>query len=488
VSISFPASLAARPFHKQKIEDLMRTFGKLAIAGIVAFAVLQAIRPSIPAKPATAELQAPPEVKRIVEKDCYSCHSDQRRLSWFDQIVPGYWLVRHDILTAREHLNFSTLGSKPPAVQKATLYEAVNMVQLGAMPLPSFVRLHPGAKVTLEELSTLKAYLAPWAPAPNDSGNAPGSSGAQTDGARAVIPDGSPAPVSLAAVHAEPNAFPFDPAFEGWKPISLTDRGDNNTFRFILGNDIAVKAARSGNISPWPDGARFAKIAWQKELGPDGLVQPGNFVQVELMLKDAERYEDTEGWGWGRWRGLDLKPYGENARFVNECTGCHRPVRGNDYVYSLPMTTAMVNRDEVVNNSAAALPTSLPYQPLNWSAITMFVDSKTRTMAMLYGDDAAMHGVQARGSAPGGEAKGPEYPAGAVVALVTWVQRDDPHWFGARIPAVPQSVEFVQVAAAGQTSSYRRFAGTELVEDPHADSVAARRTSFILGLAPARLP
>jgi hypothetical protein len=53
--------------------------------------------------------------------------------------VPGYWLVRHDILTAREHLNFSTLGSKPVTAQKAALYEAVNMIQLGVMPLPSFL-------------------------------------------------------------------------------------------------------------------------------------------------------------------------------------------------------------------------------------------------------------------------------------------------------------------------------------------------------------
>ena len=84
-------------------------------------------------------------------------------------------------------------------------------------------------------------------------------------------------------------------AFESWKPISITDRGDNNTFRFILGNEIAVKAAQSGNISPWPDGTRFAKIAWQQEPGPDGLVHPGKFVQVELMLKNAQRYKDTEG-------------------------------------------------------------------------------------------------------------------------------------------------------------------------------------------------
>jgi mono/diheme cytochrome c family protein len=455
-------------------EKQMKKFGKLMIVAVVAFAVMQAVRPGIPAKPAAAELQAPPQVRQILEKNCYSCHSDQPRLAWFDQIVPGYWLVRSDILTAREHLDFSTLGSKPAAVQKATLYEAVNMIQLGAMPLPRFVMLHPDAKVTPEELATLKAYLAPWTPAANQPG---------TNSATTVAPPAAPAPISLTAVPPELNGFPFDASFENWRPISTTDRGDNNTFRFVLGNDIAVKAAQSGNISPWPDGARFAKIAWQQESGPDGLVHPGKFVQVELMLKDAQRYKDTDGWGWGRWRGLDLKPYGKDAHFVEECTTCHMPVRGDDYVYTLPITPARVTHAEVVNNRAAALPPSLPFQPLGWSAITMYVDPRNHTTATLYGNDTAMGAVHAR------EAAGaPAYPAGAVLALVTWAQRDDPHWFGGRIPDVPLSVEFVKINSAGQTNNYRRFADTALVEKPLSPSMAAQRTSFVLGLAPARLP
>jgi hypothetical protein len=453
----------------------MRTIGKLIIAGVFVFAILQLVRPSIPVRPAAAELQVPPDIKNVLEKDCYSCHSDQRRLAWFDQIVPAYWLVRHDILTAREHLNFSTLGSKPAAAQKATLYEAVNMIQLGAMPLPSFLKLHPEAKVTAEELSILKGYLAPWTPPrpTGDTQQANGKPGAAPSAASPQIP----ARVSLDAVSPEFNGLPFDAAFESWKPISTTDRGDNNTFRFILGNDVAVKAAQSGNTSPWPDGARLAKIAWQQQLGPDGLVHPGKFVQVELMVKDAQRYKDTEGWGWGRWRGMELTPYGKDAHFVNECTGCHRPLQGNDYVYTLPISSAKVDREEVLNN-AAALPANLPYQPLGWGAITMYVDPATRTMATLYGNDAAVRAALARQSAP----------AGAVLALVTWAQRDDPHWFGARIPHTPQSVEFVQVAAAGQTNTYRRFAGPGLVEDNGAASAAPQRESFVLGLAPASLP
>jgi hypothetical protein len=447
----------------------MRNFGRLVVLGLVLFAVLQVFRPGIPAKPATAELEAPQEVKQVLEKDCYSCHSDQRRLSWFDQIVPGYWLVRHDILTAREHLNFSTLGAKPAAAQKATLYEAVNMVQLGAMPLPQFLTLHPDARVTTQELNTLKAYLAPWTPALQPSTTT-----------QADQPE-STTPVSLAKVQPEFNGLPFDPTFESWQPLSMTDRGDNNTFRFILGNNVAIKAAQTGDISPWPDGARFAKIAWQQQAGTDGLVHPGKFIQVELMVKNAKDYKDTEGWGWGRWRGLDLKPYGKDAHFVNECTSCHQPLRGNDYVYTVPITTAKVTGTEVVNNAAAAvaLMTNLPHQPLGWGAITMYVDPRNHTMATLYGNDAAVDAVEARRTAPA-------YPAGAVLALVTWARRDDPHWFGARIPDRPLSVEFVELGA--QQPAYHRFSGTELTEDEGAANIAAQRASFVLGLAPAPLP
>jgi hypothetical protein len=200
---------------------------------------------------------------------------------------------------------------------------------------------------------------------------------------------------------------------------------------------------------------------------------------VELMAKNASDYKDTEGWGWGRWRGLDLKPYGQDAHFVNECTSCHLPLRGNDYVYTMPITTAQVTGTEVVNNAAAvANATNLPHQPLAWGAITMYVDPKNHTMATLYGDDAAMDAVEAHRAAPA-------YPAGAVLALVTWTQRDDPHWFGARIPDRPLSVEFVE---AGGQPHYRRFSGTALEEDEGATKLAAERASFMLGLSPAPLP
>ncbi len=203
------------------------------------------------------------------------------------------------------------------------------------------------------------------------------------------------------------------------------------------------------------------------------------------MVKDAQKYRDTDGWGWGRWRGLDLKPYGQSAEFVKECTGCHLPVRGDDSVYTLPITAAQSAGKEIVNNRAAALPANLPYQPLGWRAITMYVDPKTRAMATLYGNDTAMTAVEARGPVSG---RAPGYAAGSVLALVTWAQRDDPHWFGARIPDTPLSVEFLRTAAAGQTAGYQLYSGAGLVETHPEIGAASSRAAFIQNLAPATLP
>ena len=449
---------------------MLKLVGRLAVAAVVLIVLLQFVRPSIPSQPAIAEINAPPAIRHILETHCYACHSDQPRLSWFDQIVPGYWLVRHDVLTAREHVNFSTLGAKSAAIQKATLYTAVNMVQLGAMPLPQFLALHPDARMKTEELDTLKAYLAPWSSPPGVADP------------HATETESAP-PIALAGVRPEPGGQAFDPSFEDWKLISTTDRGDNYTLRLILGNDIAIDAARHGNISPWPKGARFAKIAWQQRTGDDGLVHPGPFIQVELMDKDADAYKSTDGWGWGRWRGMDLKPYGTDASYSNECTGCHQPVRGNDFVYTLPISPASVAHSEVTNPHAAALPANLPYQPLGWSPITLYTDRQAHTIAVLFGNPEAVAATHPRSAAPGPT----NYPAGSVLALVTWVERDDPHWFGARIPDAPQSVEFVNVAAQDQQAGYRRFSGSRGAEVP-SPADAAQRTQLLLGLAPAALP
>ena len=135
-----------------------------------------------------------------------------------------------------------------------------------------------------------------------------------------------------------PNGIEFVAGYENWRVVSLSQREDNNTLRVILGNDTAIEAARSGKTNPWPDGTILAKVAWKRTAleSYGGAFVPGDFLQVEFMLKDSRKYAQTKGWGFARWRGAELTPYGKDADFVQECIGCHTPVAQSDYVFSHP--------------------------------------------------------------------------------------------------------------------------------------------------------
>jgi hypothetical protein len=302
--------------------------GSVALLAI-AFVVLQFIRPTLSDPPVTAEIDAPPEVKAILRNSCYNCHSNETKLSWFDQLVPAYWLVVKDVNSARHHLNFSEIGRLPLAQQKAALYEAVLQISLGAMPVPSYKKLHPDSAVTPPQFAVLKQYLAPKANEPSTT--------AQIEAADAEyqkwIESGNAAQTVLPA----PNGIAFLPDYKNWKAISTTDRFDNHSLRVILGNDVAIGAIAENHINPWPDGSTFAKVAWLQQTDKNGFVRTGQFFQVEFMIRDSKKYARTLGWGWARWRGAGLKPYGENANFTRECVGCHAPLRDTDFVFTEPI-------------------------------------------------------------------------------------------------------------------------------------------------------
>lgn len=138
-----------------------------------------------------------------------------------------------------------------------------------------------------------------------------------------------------------PNGLKLPEGYKDWRVISVSHRIDNHTLRMILGNDIAIEAARKGQTNPWPDGTILGKMVWKEKpedhwktaIAPD----PDGFVHAEFMFKDSKRFADNgTGWGWARWLGREQKPYGKNAGFQQECIACHTPVKGQDWVFTRP--------------------------------------------------------------------------------------------------------------------------------------------------------
>ncbi|HEX4138892.1 MAG TPA: cytochrome P460 family protein, partial [Candidatus Methylacidiphilales bacterium] len=447
----------------------------LLIFLFIVFLGLQFVGPRVTYPPVTGDLVAPDDVKAILKTSCYNCHSNETHLWWYDKIAPASWLVARDVKRGRMHMNFSTFGQLSPAAQKAYLFESATFIQLGAMPPANYLFVHPDAKVTPEQLDTLKKYLHPSnevTPASTEATQA-----ADQQYQQWIAGGGT----TLASnVKPELNGLTFLPDFKNWKPVSYTDRYDNGTMRMILGNDVTQKAIASGNVQPWPDGSAFAKVTFKQQPDAQGNVWTGQFIQVELMLKDAEKYRKTEGWGFGRWKTTDLKPYGKTANYVTECTSCHAPMQPNDFVYTMPL------RDGTppdAFNPLAALPDGLPYPVRTWNALTSSIDHAHGTTSVLYGNDAAFVHARTSPQTP--------YPAGAILALVTWQQQEDKHWFGGRIPGTLQSVEVVGKTSAEPSSGplpYKKYTGSPLKEQPLDPTTAGARVIAITSLRAAVMP
>ncbi|HEY0297608.1 MAG TPA: heme-binding domain-containing protein [Arachidicoccus sp.] len=298
---------------------------------LLLFIAVQFIRPNISYSSKKRKLDVPENVEVILRKACYDCHSDETNLRWFDRIQPAYWLVADHIKDGRKALNFSNWDSLPAGDKKNDLYLSLNQILFKTMPLKSYLSLHGDAKLDSSDIYVLKEYLLNISPSKVSDTSLVNSSNIEYQN----WINGNDVP--LAKVHPALNGINYIKGFENWQAISTSDRFDNGTMRIIFGNDVAVQAITTGSINPWPNGTVFAKAAWKEQTDSLGIVHAGQFFQVEFMIKDSEKYASTESWGWARWRGTDLKPYGKTALFTQECTSCHQPMKDNDFVFTMPI-------------------------------------------------------------------------------------------------------------------------------------------------------
>ncbi|TRZ56444.1 MAG: hypothetical protein D4S02_15590 [Rhodocyclaceae bacterium] len=68
---------------------------------------------------------------------------------------------------------------------------------------------------------------------------------------------------SAFAADPAPNGITLPEGYKDWRLLSVHQRTDNNTIRAVLGNDVAIKAAREGKTNPWPEGTILGKMVWK---------------------------------------------------------------------------------------------------------------------------------------------------------------------------------------------------------------------------------
>jgi len=129
--------------------------------------------------------------------------------------------------------------------------------------------------------------------------------------------------------------------YRDWKVVSVAhEEGDIKDIRAVLGNDIAIKAYRSGKL-PFPEGAIVGRIAWShvpseennKVFGRAQSFVAGEPTEtyLQFMVKDSKKYAATGGWGYSSF-DKDGKPSPASA--MNECFPCHKAVSERDFIFT----------------------------------------------------------------------------------------------------------------------------------------------------------
>lgn len=144
---------------------------RIVIAGFAVFVLAQFIRPERTNPPIDATLTirsdslAPQAVITVLQRSCFDCHSNETRWPWYSNITPSNFLLVRDVNEGRSRMNFSEWLANKPLRRMSLLEKMYDEISDGAMPLPPYLLMHPGAKLSDDD----KKLILEWTAAAQDS-------------------------------------------------------------------------------------------------------------------------------------------------------------------------------------------------------------------------------------------------------------------------------------------------------------------------------
>ncbi|MCU0343894.1 MAG: heme-binding domain-containing protein [Ignavibacterium sp.] len=107
--------------------------------------------------PVQSDIDAPTDIKAILKKACYDCHSNETDWPWYSKVAPISFLTVNDVNDGRKHLNFSEWGNYTDKTEriKEEIWEEVREER---MPPWMYRVSHKEAKLTPEEKNLLRNW------------------------------------------------------------------------------------------------------------------------------------------------------------------------------------------------------------------------------------------------------------------------------------------------------------------------------------------
>lgn len=109
--------------------------------------------------PLESDVPAPSELKAVLRRSCYDCHSNETRWPWYARVAPVSWLIANDVKEGRREVNFSVWNQFTGSRRARKFKEIVEQVEQNKMPQWYYVLVHPEAKLSAGD----KEMIINWA-------------------------------------------------------------------------------------------------------------------------------------------------------------------------------------------------------------------------------------------------------------------------------------------------------------------------------------
>lgn len=131
---------------------------RAAVGVILLLVVMQLVPMGSTNPPVKSDIPTSPEVKAVLQRACYDCHSHETVWPWYSRVAPVSWLIARDVHEGREELNFSTWNRDRTQQQVKKLKESWEEIDEGEMPPWYYLPTHREGRLSEADRVLLRAW------------------------------------------------------------------------------------------------------------------------------------------------------------------------------------------------------------------------------------------------------------------------------------------------------------------------------------------
>ena len=118
-----------------------------------------------PTRTMAARVRVPGDAAGVLQRACRDCHSNDTQWPWYSSVAPASWFVIDHVNHGRSHFNYSEWAKYTPEEAGELLEKSCELARKGAMPMPSYLRMHRDAILSPADVESLCRWSASAAPA-----------------------------------------------------------------------------------------------------------------------------------------------------------------------------------------------------------------------------------------------------------------------------------------------------------------------------------